>query len=86
MISISAIFYLIRVIRVHTKSPGAKVDLTNPIILKRGSTVKEAAESIHKDFRSKFRYAMVWGSVKFDGQRVSPEQVLQDGDIIEFHI
>lgn len=80
------IFEALDIIRVHTKSPGAKADLTNPVILKRGSTVKEAAESIHKDFRSKFRYAMVWGSVKFDGQRVSPEQVLQDGDIIEFHI
>jgi ribosome-interacting GTPase 1 len=54
--------------------------------LKRGSTVKEAAEDVHKDFKSKLKYAVVWGSGKFDGQRVSQEHVLQDNDIIELHI
>ena len=80
------IFEALDIIRVHTKTPGTKPDLTNPVILKRGSTVKDAAESIHKDFRSKLKYAMVWGSGKFDGQRVGQEHILQDGDIIELHI
>ncbi|HEX75581.1 MAG TPA: TGS domain-containing protein [Dehalococcoidia bacterium] len=80
------IFEALDIIRVHTKTPGTKPDLTDPVILKRGSTVKDAAESVHKDFRSKFKYALVWGSGKFDGQRVSPEHIIQDGDIIEFHI
>jgi ribosome-interacting GTPase 1 len=82
----SGIFKALEIIRVHTKSPGQKSDLTDPIILKRGSTVKEAAEDIHKDFKSKLKYAVVWGSGKFDGQRVSQEHVLQDNDIIELHI
>ena len=82
----SVIFKALDIIRVHTKSPGAKVDLTDPVILKRGSTVKEAAEEIHKDFKSKMKYALVWGSGKFDGQRVSQDHVLQDNDIIELHI
>jgi ribosome-interacting GTPase 1 len=80
------IFEALDIIRVHTKSPGQKPDLTDPVILRKGSTVKEAAESIHKDFKSKMKYAMVWGSGKFDGQRVGQEHVLKDGDIIEFHI
>jgi ribosome-interacting GTPase 1 len=80
------IFRALEIIRVHTKTPGQKPDLTDPIILKRGSTVKEAAEDIHKDFKSKLKYAVVWGSGKFDGQRVSQEHVLQDNDIIELHI
>ena len=80
------LFKALDIIRVHTKTPGAKFDLTDPVILKRGSTVKDAAESVHKDFRSKFKYALVWGSGKFDGQRVSPNHILQDGDIIELHI
>ena len=80
------IFEALEVIRVHTKTPGQKPDLTDPIILKRGSTVKEAAEDVHKDFKSKLKYAVVWGSGKFDGQRVSQEHVLQDNDIIELHI
>ncbi len=82
----SGIFQALEIIRVHTKSPGQKPDLTDPIILKRGSTVREAAEDVHKDFKSKLKYAMVWGSGKFDGQRVSQEHVLQDNDIIELHI
>ena len=82
----SGIFEALDIIRVHTKSPGQKSDLTDPIILKRGNTVKEAAEEIHKDFKSKLKYAVVWGSGKFDGQRVSQEHVLQDNDIIELHI
>lgn len=81
-----AIFDALEIVRVYTKAPGEKPDLTEPIILKKGGTVKEAAESIHKDFKAKLKYAVVWGSGKFDGQRVSQEHVLQDGDIIEFHI
>ncbi|UCH51153.1 MAG: 50S ribosome-binding GTPase [Chloroflexota bacterium] len=82
----SGIFTALEIIRVHTKSPGQKVDLTDPVILKRGSTVKEAAEEIHKDFKSKMKYAVVWGSGKFDGQRVGQEHVLQDNDVIELHV
>jgi ribosome-interacting GTPase 1 len=80
------IFQSLEIIRVHTKSPGKKVDLTDPIILKTGSTVKDAAENVHKDFKSKLKYAVVWGSGKFDGQRVSQDHVLRDNDIIELHI
>jgi ribosome-interacting GTPase 1 len=80
------IFEALDIIRVHTKTPGTEPDLTNPVILNRGGTVKDAAESVHKDFRSKLKYAVVWGSGKFDGQRVGQEHVLQDGDIIELHI
>lgn len=80
------VFNALEIIRVYTKAPGKKPDLTEPVILKKGSTVKEAAEAIHKDFRYKLKYAVVWGSGKFDGQRVSQEHVLHDGDIIEFHI
>jgi uncharacterized protein len=80
------LFKHLDIIRVHTKSPGAKVDLTDPVILKKGSTIKDAAAAIHKDFKYKLRYAVVWGSGKFDGQRASAEHVLQDNDVIELHI
>jgi small GTP-binding protein len=80
------LFHSLGVIRVHTKNPGKKVDMNDPMILKKGSTVKDAAEDVHKDFRKKLKYALVWGSGKFDGQRVSQDHVLQDNDIIELHI
>jgi hypothetical protein len=81
-----AIYQALDIIRVYTKAPGSKADLTEPVILEQGSTVNEAAESIHKDFKSKLKYAVVWGSGKYDGQRVSRGHVLQDGDIVEFHV
>ena len=80
------IYRALDVIRVYTKAPGQPPDLTEPVVVKKGSTVEEVAESIHKDFRSKLKYAQVWGSGKFDGQQVKRQHVLQDGDIIEMHI
>ena len=81
-----AIYQALNIVRVYTKTPGSKADPTDPMIVEKGSTVEEAAESLHKDFRQNLKYAVVWGSGKYDGQRVSKEHVLQDGDIVEFHI
>jgi len=80
------IYEMLDIIRVYTKSPGAKADLNEPVILKKGSTVEEAAGSVHKDFLRNLKYAQVWGSGKFDGQKVSRGHVLEEGDIVEFHI
>jgi hypothetical protein len=81
-----AIYQALNIIRVYTKTPGTKADLTDPMVLEKGSTLEEAAESLHKDFYQNLKYAVVWGSGKYDGQRVSKGHILQDGDIVEFHI
>jgi ribosome-interacting GTPase 1 len=81
-----AIYQALNIIRVYTKTPGSKADLTDPMILEKGSTLEEAAESLHKDFYQNLKYAVVWGSGKYDGQRASKEHILQDGDVVEFHI
>jgi ribosome-interacting GTPase 1 len=81
-----AVYQALNIVRVYTKTPGSKADLTDPMILEKGSTVGEAAESLHKDFYQNLKYAVVWGSGKYDGQRVSKGHVIQDGDIVEFHI
>ena len=81
-----AIYQALNIVRVYTKTPGSKADLADPMILEKGSTLEEAAESLHKDFYQNLKYAVVWGSGKYDGQRVSKGHVLQDGDIVEFHI
>ncbi len=80
------IFKELEVIRVYTKEPGHPPDMSDPLILKLGSTILDAAEKIHKDFARKLKYARVWGSSKFDGQRLERTYVLQDKDIVEFHI
>jgi ribosome-interacting GTPase 1 len=80
------IYQALNIIRVYTKTPGSKADLTDPMVLEKGSTLEEAAEALHKDFYQNLKYAVVWGSGKYDGQRVSKGHVLQEGDIVEFHI
>jgi len=80
------IFEELEIIRVYTKEPGKPPDMKDPLILKKGSTVLDAARGIHKDFEERLKYARLWGSAKFDGQRVERTYVLQDKDIVEFHI
>jgi hypothetical protein len=80
------IFQMLDVIRVYTKEPGGKPDMTDPIILDRGSTLEMAATAIHKSFAQRMKYARIWGSGKFDGVAVKRDHILQDGDIIELHL
>lgn len=79
------VFMALDIIRVYTKAPGEEPDLNEPLILKKGSTVEDAAEEIHKEIKEKLKYAVIWGSGKFQGQKVGKKHQLQDGDIIEFH-
>jgi len=81
-----ATFRRLDIIRVYTKMPGQKPDFNDPIILDRGSTMADAAEEVHKDFRAQLKYARIWGSGKHDGVMVKRDHVLQDGDIIELHL
>ena len=76
----------LNIIRIYTKSPGKPADRTEPVILKRGSRVIDAARAVHKDFANKLRHTRMWGSSKFGGQNVQKNHLLEDGDALEFHI
>ncbi len=81
-----AIYQMLNIIRVYTKSPGQKPDFTEPIVLERGSTLEDAATEVHKDFVQKLKYARIWGSGKHDGVMAKRDHILQDGDVIELHL
>jgi ribosome-interacting GTPase 1 len=72
--------------RVYSKVPGKEPDLDKPFVLKQGSTVEEMALKVHKDFYEKLKSARVWGKASFEGQMVSREHVLHDGDVVELKI
>jgi len=80
------IYKMLDIIRVYTKAPGKKPEFDDPIVLERGSTLADAAASVHKDFAVKLKYARVWGSGKHDGLMVKRDHILQDGDIMELHL
>jgi ribosome-interacting GTPase 1 len=76
----------LNIIRVYSKSPGKKPDLSSPFVLKIGSTVADFAVKVHLDFATKLKFAKVWGSSVFDGQMVQRDYVLHDGDVVELQI
>jgi ribosome-interacting GTPase 1 len=78
-----AIFRSLGVTRVYTAAPGAEPNLENPLVLRQGSTVEEAATLIHKAWQQKLKYALLWGRL-FE-ERVGREHVLVDGDVVELH-
>jgi ribosome-interacting GTPase 1 len=81
-----AVFDRLNIIRVYSQAPGQEPDLTAPFVLGKGGTVGEFAAKVHRDFYENLKAARVWGSAQFDGQMVSRDHVLRDGDIVELRI
>ncbi len=79
------LYDMLDVVRVYTKTPGKKPDLTAPYTLPIGSTVVDVAGMVHKDFAQQLKYARIWGTDKYDGQMVQRDYVVQDEDVIELH-
>ena len=80
------IFSTLNKVLVYTKKPGKDVELIDPMALPKGATLGDLAEHLHKDFAKKLKFAKVWGSTKFPGQRVGPEFELQNKDVVEISI
>ncbi len=81
-------FALLELHRVYTKAPGKQPDLDDPVLLSHGATVADAARSIHKDLGEKLQFARIWSTAKptLDGTRVPTDHIVEDGDILEFHV
>lgn len=73
----------LEIIRVYSRAPGREPDRNSPFVMKRGGTVEEFALKIHHDFYNKLKSARVWGHGVYEGQLVSRDHVLHDGDVIE---
>ncbi len=80
------LYQILKIIRVYGKPAGKPADMDRPFILRKGSTVLDFAAQIHKDFPQKLKSALVWGSAKFEGQAVSRDYVLDDGDVVELQL
>lgn len=80
------IFENLGIMRIYTKEPGKKAT-EEPLVLKRGSIIEDAARKIREDYVLRFIFARVWGkSAKFPGQKVGIKHILQDNDTIEIHL
>jgi len=82
----NAIFESLDVVRVYTKLPTARqADYDRPFTVRRGGTLADVAERVHKDFAEDFKFARVWGSHVHDGTAVKGDYVLHDKDVVELH-
>jgi small GTP-binding protein len=80
------LFRSLNVVRIYCKERGKEPDMVDPVILPVGGTVNDMALEIHKDFAHNLKFAKIWGRDVHDGQMVSGDYVLNDGDIVELHI
>jgi small GTP-binding protein len=77
----AALWSLTGLIRVFLRRPG--FDEAEPRALEPGSTVVDAAQTVHHELAAACAGARVWGpSAKFDGQRVGREHMLAEGDTV----
>ncbi len=80
------IFRKLDFIRIYLKPPGGKADFEEPLIMRRGCTVRDVCRKLHRGMLENFRYARVWGkSVRYQGQRVGLDHVLEDEDILTIY-
>ena len=78
-----AIWDELGLIRVYMDKPGRGVDYEEPLVVREGTTVGEAAEKLGGDLEERFRFARVTGpSAKHDEQQVGTEHVLADEDVL----
>lgn len=81
------VFRELDVVRFYSKPPGHKPDMEIPYILRRGETVQDAAMHVHRDFADHLKYARLFRKDHAgDGRMVERSHVVEDEDILEFHL
>ncbi len=81
------IFDKLALMRLYLKQPGKEADLEEPLIIKENATIRDVCLKLHRDFVDRFKFARVWGSAKYDGQKIiNLDLRLEDKDILEIHL
>ncbi len=77
------IYHSLEFISIFMKPQGEKADLEEPMVVRKGTSIAEICQRLHRDFIRKFRYSQVWGpSAKFPGQTVGLNHKVKDQDIV----
>jgi len=75
----------LKLVKIYTKKRGAQPDLSEPVCLRKGATIENVCNGVHRSLVTNFRYALVWGkSSKFSphAQKVSLSHQVQDEDVV----
>ncbi|SMN21448.1 similar to Saccharomyces cerevisiae YGR173W RBG2 Protein with a role in translation [Maudiozyma saulgeensis] len=80
---VEQIWYQLNLSRVYTKKRGFKPSFEDPLVVRSNSSVGDLCHSIHRDFKDKFKYALVWGSsAKHSPQKCGLTHRIDDEDVI----
>lgn len=80
------VFDALEIVRVYTKHPKEKdPDMTKPFTVRRGDTLVEVAQNVHREMAEKLKSARVWGKAVHAGTTVKPDYQPLDGDVVELH-
>ncbi|KAF8225798.1 P-loop containing nucleoside triphosphate hydrolase protein [Tricholoma matsutake] len=73
----------LQLVKVYTKKRGAHPDLADPICLRKGATIEDVCNGVHRSLATNFRYALGKSS-KFSphAQKVSLNHQVQDEDVV----
>jgi ribosome-interacting GTPase 1 len=80
------LFKALEIVRVYTKTPGKPAETDKPFTVRRGGTVADVAQLVHKDIAEGLKFARMWGTDVYDGQQVGPDHLVSDGDLVELHV
>ncbi|KAJ4339472.1 Ribosome-interacting GTPase 2 [Didymella glomerata] len=73
----------LQLMRIYTKKRGDDPDFSEALIVRRGSTIEDVCDQIHRTIKETFKFALVWGaSAKHMPQRVGLGHLVADEDVV----
>ena len=82
---INVIWKALKFVTVYLVKPDCEPDLSDPIVMKTGETLRDVAIKIGSDFADSKKLVKIWGeSAKFPGQEVSFDTEVVEGMQIRF--
>lgn len=82
---VEEIWYRLNLLRLYTKRRGNLPDFTGPMVVRHDSSIEDVCNSIHRDFKDQFKYALVWGSSSKFGnapQKCGLNHKVHDQDVV----
>ncbi|GME69871.1 unnamed protein product [[Candida] boidinii] len=82
---IEEIWYRLNLLRIYTKRRGVQPEFKEALVVRNGSTIEDVCNSIHRDFKDQFKYALVWGSSSKFGnapQKCGLNHKIHDQDVV----
>ena len=71
-------------LRLYTKRRGVQPKFDDPMVVRNNSTILEVCDSIHRDMKNQFKYALVWGSsAKHSPQKCGLTHPIHDEDGVQ---